>query len=69
MKPIQILNKLQEDENKKSDWIVDFDIPDTKVNLVDMNMCPYCTKKLNNVDKEYIKEYGMCQKCFENGVE
>lgn len=37
--------------------------------LTKQGMCPYCTKKLTDTDKWYIDKYGMCQDCFENGVE
>lgn len=37
--------------------------------LTKQGMCPYCTKKLTDADKWYIDKYGMCQDCFENGVE
>lgn len=53
--------------NDPEDFVVK-DIPDDKlpVDLAKQGKCPYCTGPMS--DEEY-KLYGMCQECFENGVE
>lgn len=56
-------NKIVED-----DFVIDKDI-DEPTDLKKLGRCPYCTKKLVANDDWFIKKYGMCQECFENGVE
>lgn len=51
-----------------NDFVIDKDI-DEPTDLKKLGRCPYCTKKLVANDDWFIKKYGMCQECFENGVE
>lgn len=58
-----------EDFKPVEDFVVYYIPNDYKYDAVKEGRCPYCDKKLADVDMWYIEKYGMCQECFEKGVE